>query len=76
MPRFSNVGYYTTTQSDTYDLIAYDLYGNEYLASDIVALNPEFSGVLVFDAGEELKVPIYDDDGTDSDAVAPWRRPL
>ncbi|MBQ9000941.1 MAG: tail protein X [Eggerthellaceae bacterium] len=74
MATYSSYGYYTTTQSDTFDLIAYDLYGDEYLASDIVALNPEYSGELIFDAGVELKVPIYDGD-TGSETVAPWRRP-
>ncbi|MBQ9000267.1 MAG: hypothetical protein IJ087_23085 [Eggerthellaceae bacterium] len=75
MPQYSDHGYYTTTQSDTFDLIAYDLYGDEYLATDIVDLNPEYSGVVVFDADVELKVPIYDSD-TGAETVAPWRRPL
>jgi len=75
MPRYSDYGYYTTTQSDTFDLIAYDLYGDEYRATDIVDLNPEYSGVLIFDAGVELKVPIYDEN-TGAETVAPWRRPL
>ena len=75
MPRYSSFEFYTTTQSDTFDLIAYDLYGNEYLASDIAELNPEHCGTLVFDSATEIKVPVYDDEG-DSDHVAPWRRPL
>ena len=75
MPRYSSFEYYVTSQGDTFDLIAYDLYGNEYLASDIVELNPEFSGELAFDAGEELKVPVYED-LSESERVAPWRRPL
>lgn len=74
MPQYSSIGYYETSQGDTFDLIAYDLYGNEYLASDIVELNPEHCGVLVFDGGEELRVPIYDNPA-DSERVAPWRRP-
>lgn len=74
MPLYSSVGYYTTSQGDTFDLIAYDLYGDEYLASDIVALNPEECGTIVFDGGTELKVPIYDDPA-ESERVAPWRRP-
>ena len=66
--------YYTTAQSDTFDLIAYDLYGDEYLASAIVELNPEHCGTLVFEAGVELKVPVYDDP-SNAECVAPWRRP-
>ena len=77
MPQYSSseIEYYITSQSDTYDLIAYDLYGDEYRASDIVELNPEHSGVLVFEAGVEIKVPVYDDP-TESARVAPWRRPI
>ena len=74
MPRYSSHEYYVTSQSDTFDMIAYDLYGDEYLASDIVELNPEHCGEIVFDAGIELRVPVYDDP-TESERVAPWRRP-
>ena len=74
MPQYSSHEYYVTSQSDTFDLIAYDLYGDEYRASDIVELNPEYAGMIVFDAGIELRVPVYDDP-VDSEHVAPWRRP-
>ena len=74
MPRYSDYEYYQTSQSDTFDLIAYDLYGDEYRASDIAELNPEFCGELVFNAGIELKVPVYEEP-TGADMVAPWRRP-
>ena len=74
MPQYSSYEYYLTSQGDTFDLIAYDLYGDEFRASDIVELNPEHCGELVFDAGVELKVPVYDDP-TESERVAPWRRP-
>ena len=75
MPQPIDFEYYTTSQSDTFDLIAYDLFGDEYLASDIVELNPEYCGELVFDAGIELHVPVYAD-ATEADRVAPWRRPI
>ena len=75
MPRYSSHEYYVTSQSDTFDMIAYDLYGNEYLASDIVELNPEHAGVIVFDAGVELRVPVYGE-SAEAERVAPWRRPL
>lgn len=74
MPRLSSeVEYYVAQQSDTYDLIAYDLYGDELLASDIVALNPAHAGTVVFDGGEVVKVPVYEEDPT-GDSSAPWRR--
>ena len=74
MPRLSNeVEYYVAHQSDTYDLIAYDLYEDEFRASDIVALNPEHAATVVFEGGEVLKVPVYEDDPA-GDGAAPWRR--
>lgn len=73
MPRFSSYEYYVAQQSDTYDLIAYDLYGDEFRASDIVSLNPEHAGTVVFDGGEVLKVPVYDAEPA-ADGAAPWRR--
>ncbi|MBQ9000815.1 MAG: tail protein X [Eggerthellaceae bacterium] len=75
MLRYSSHDYYVTSQSETFDMIAYDLYGNEYLASDIVDLNPEYAGVIIFDAGVELRVPVYEE-AAEAERVAPWRRPL
>ena len=76
MASYSSVEYYTATQTDTLDSIAAELYGSSFLASDLVSLNPQYAGCLAFDGGEELKVPVYDDDLTSaSQTVAPWRAP-
>lgn len=74
MPRYSSYEWITASQSDTFDLIAYDLYGDEHRASDIIELNPQYSACLAFDGGEVLKVPVYDDEAA-SENAAPWRRP-
>lgn len=76
MASYSRVEYYQATQTDTLDSIAAELYGNPFLMSDLMALNPQFSGCVFFVGGEELKVPVYDDDLTSaSKTVAPWRMP-
>lgn len=71
---YSEVEYLITEQGQTWDVIAYDLYGDEFLASDLIELNPKYAACLIFSGGEEIKVPVYDDD-VDWDSVAPWRRP-
>lgn len=48
---------YLTTQADTWDSIAYRLYGQERHMHELVAANPEHLDVLVFPAGVELRVP-------------------
>lgn len=73
MPAYSETEYYTAQQGETPDVVCYDLYGDEFLVDDLIELNPQVSGCLYFSGGEELRVPVYDED-TDEDSVAPWRR--
>lgn len=48
---------YSTKQNDTFDKIAYELYGDERVASYIIAANPEYSNVVIFSAGVKLYLP-------------------
>ena len=48
---------YSTKQYDTFDKIAYELYGDENVASYIIDANPEYANVLVFCAGVQLYLP-------------------
>ena len=48
---------YSTKQNDTFDKIAYELYGDEKVASYIIAANPEYSNVVIFSAGVSLYLP-------------------
>lgn len=48
---------YTTVQGDTWDSIAYRLWGEERHMDSILACNPEYSDVLVFPAGMSLCLP-------------------
>lgn len=73
MPRYSDFEYLIASQTDTFDTIAYDLYGDEFRSVDIIELNPQYSGCIMFDGGEVLKVPVYDDE-TATEGAAPWRR--
>lgn len=69
------VGYnqYTTIQGDTFDGIALEAYNDEMMATEIMAANPDYCDVLIFDAGYALKIPIFDGK-TSPETLPPWRR--
>lgn len=49
---------YRTKANDTFDKIAYDIYGDEFIASYIIKVNPQYSNVLIFDEGVYLNLPV------------------
>lgn len=51
---------YTTIQGDTWDLIAYRLWGSEYLLPLLLEANQKYRHVHVFDGGINLLVPSID----------------
>lgn len=61
---------YTTIQGDTYDLVAYKLYGDEGRMADLVRANYPVADTLVFSAGTVLTVPVVD--GSDDSDLPPW----
>lgn len=69
------VGYepYTARRGDSYDLLALQAYGEERMAHIIAKANPDYVGVLLFEGGEELSVPIIDKVET-PETLPPWRR--
>lgn len=63
---------YETLSGDTFDSIALDFYDNEYLASEIIKLNPEHTKALIFKAGVVLKIPVITEEV--STMLPPWKR--
>lgn len=62
---------YTTIQGDTWDLIAWKLYGEERRMKELIEANWEYADTLVFSAGANLLVPEVEDEADDD---APfWR---
>lgn len=55
---------YTTIQGDTWDGIAFRLWGREHLMDALLQANPDHADVLVFPAGLTLAVPDVDLDAT------------
>lgn len=64
---------YLTVEGDSFDLIALMQYDNEKLASYIMTANPDYSDVLIFEAGVELQLPVFGSVATPG-TLPPWRR--
>ncbi len=66
---------YTTTQGDTWDSIAYLIYGNEKLMHHLLEANPKHIGIVVFSANIVINVPDVDVSIMDTNKNLPsWRR--
>jgi len=63
---------YTTIQGDTWDLMAWKLYGDEKHMKTLIEANWSLIRTLVFSAGTEIKVP--DISETPADTLPFWRR--
>ena len=73
MPRVTGYLKYTTRAGDTYDTLALTMYNDEKLASRIIDFNPDYSDVIVFDAGVQLRLPIVEGAPAPS-TLPPWRK--
>lgn len=63
--KYNVLGYYRkqyrTKANDTFDKIAFNLYGVENVASYLIEANPQYSDVIIFDDGVLLKLPILEE---------------
>lgn len=48
---------YKTIQGDTWDLISYNIWENEFYTSDLIKANPEYNEIVFFNAGIVLNIP-------------------
>lgn len=62
---------YITKQGDTWDQLAYQFLGSEYLLTDLVEANQKYREYIIFPEGIELTVPDIEID-TDSVDVPDW----
>lgn len=63
---------YRTIQGDTWDGIAYKLYGDETFMSNLLAANSSYVETVVFGAGVLLKVPVVVEKVVSD--LPPWKR--
>lgn len=64
---------YVTSQGDTFDSLAMDLYDDECLSSEIIAENPFYADVLIFEAGVTLYLPVIEN-LEDASSKPPWEQ--
>ncbi|HIU80008.1 MAG TPA: tail protein X [Candidatus Coproplasma excrementipullorum] len=64
---------YVTRLGDTFDELALQFYDEEKMASYIIAANPDYADVLIFEDTVTLRIPIFDDSSKPA-TLAPWRR--
>lgn len=63
---------YPTVQGDTWDAIAFKVYGDSAYMVDLIRANPAHIGIAVFSAGVELVCP---DVATPvAQTLPPWKR--
>lgn len=63
---------YSTVQGDTWDAIAYKVYGSVNYMVDLIRANPTHIGTAVFGAGLELVCP--DVQAVAAETLPPWKR--
>ena len=64
---------YVTSQGDTWDSIAYELFGSEAYMGVLMDANPDLLDVLVFSAGTVIQVPEEMPETVDEDMPF-WRQ--
>jgi hypothetical protein len=64
---------YYPRSGETWDMIAYKLFGNEFKSTDIIAVNPRLANILVFTGDEHILIP-DNVETKDRSTLAPWRR--
>ena len=74
MIRIKELTKYKTVYGDTFDMIAYKLYGDEMKESLIRKYNPDYSDVIFFDANEVIWLPTDIEEIEEDNSKAPWRQ--
>lgn len=73
MPKIIGYQEHRTIEGDTFDALALRYYNEEQMASRIIAANPDYCDMLIFEAGVVLRVPVFDSAETPA-TLPPWRR--
>lgn len=64
---------YRTIQGDTWDMIAYKIYGNELYMNELLEANAKYQDVVIFPAGITLIIPEISRI-TEPKVLPPWKR--
>lgn len=64
---------YITVLGDTWDMIAFKVYGKEKYAKELVEANLKYVEIVIFSAGITLNVPEISN-VIDESSLPPWKR--
>lgn len=67
------MGTYKTVQGDTWDLIAYKLYGNVFFTPPLLEANPAYIDTVIFPSGISLSIPELPSSYIEDADTPPWR---
>lgn len=65
-----NFNFYKTIMNDTWDWIAYKIWGDSSYTKDLYLVNPEFTSIVFFPPNIMLKVP--DIKKLENEVLPPW----
>lgn len=69
------VDVYRTENGDTWDLIAYKIYGNELRMHELMRANVNLIGIAIFDANIPIIAPkLEKNDFSTNSNLPPWKR--
>ena len=63
---------YATVSGDTWDIVAYKVYGNEMYMDTLIKANIEYKDTYIFPAGVVLTLPEIE--LTVSESLPPWKQ--
>lgn len=64
---------YIAKAGDTWDLIALRLWSRETLMHLLIAANPNLAGIVIFEGGEKVRLPMIEEP-LNKETLPPWRR--
>lgn len=64
---------YKTVQGDTWDLIAFRQYGNEFFTKPLLEANPRYIDMVIFPSGISLLIPELPSSYAEDANTPPWR---
>lgn len=65
---------YTTILGDTWDSIAYKLFGDSKAYNSLLELNQEYSDIVIFSAGTKIRYQDNISVKSYEETIPPWRR--
>lgn len=71
----AKVKVYRTVSGDTWDLIAFKVYGSEGYFHDLIRSNLRLIDIAIFDANIPVIIPeIADEENVSDERLPPWKR--